>query len=408
MKEFFKQIFSDIWKNKFSRIIFLSMVTLIIVATILNAQFSIYYFFSHLFKGQLYDDPSTYRKTQYGFTENPKKTEKLFKSGVEKIAKRSVKIYKKEKANLKKIFTEPFNHMEGLEKSISSDSLVLMDTYFSDLSMFCSPFSSIQSLNQKIERQEKLNRRSQIKHEGDKIAKFAISENDIIDEMNFLIQLDYDYLYYAAQKKPDSLPLLELREKIHLAVCKPIEIAHILENSIEYIEYHTEKIEYEKSITGNYKNSDFLYQNTRDNLQSNSYYLLLLKRQFNHSYYNTENIYARKKKTWNLFLLSGNNDYLIQYIQTLFAIAKNAGKDELNSIFKELKLLHTSKLDDNLIYNYILAEVAYRLGDYTTSKDYIEIIYNLSSDENQASQYTPQLKAAQRLEFMINLATADQ
>ena len=362
----FLQIFKNIWNNKISKYFLLIALTLLVIGLTLTLKMPIYNFFYRLFVGEVYFDPYTYKNREYGFTEKPEKSEKLFRKGYKKLVKMASELYDIDYSN--PILSKEFNHEASWESLTSEESLELVYMLFHDLELFCVPFDSGEA--GEYESTERLKKRYSIhrKKQTDSI-QFAIKDEEFAKYANELLEIDQNYFFLALQKKPDSIPVLKLREKILRSVCKPQKISVEMTRSLEYHEYKTEKEVYLK-FKGN--NPDFIIDETFSRLKKDKLYATLLKEQFQNTYFLTKNIADRLQQSYNYYILKHDDYYLENYLTSVLEYSRNSGIKENENIYTRLKLLKTSQTENNSTLLYTMAEVSFRLRKYDDTREYLD------------------------------------
>jgi len=364
----FKQILHDIWNNKVSKYFLLVMVTLTIVGTSLSLKMPIYNFFYRLFVGEVFFDPYTYKTGEYGFTEKPEKSEKLFRKGFKKLVETASKLYRIDYE--KPLLSEKFTHESSWENMASEKSLELVYMLFHDLELFCVPFDTQRdpdlSENENLKKRHYVDRKSSTEN-----LQFAIKDEEFAKYANLLLEIDQNYFYLALQKKPDSLPALKIREKLMRAVCKPQKISVEMTRALEYREYKTEK-----EVYGQFKgsNPDYIAEETYNRLKKDNYYTILLKEQFRNTYYITQNIAERLLQSYNYYILKGDNFYLENYLQSILEYSRNSGRDQNEKIYQRLLSLQNEKTKDNKTLLYTLAEVSFKLHKYEETRQYLDAL----------------------------------
>jgi hypothetical protein len=348
------------------------MITLTVIGVSMSLKIPIYNFFHNMFVGEMFFDPSGYKTGEYGFNENPGKSEKLFKKGYQKLVKLASETYKIEYSD--PMLSEKFNHEDSWESLASEDSLKLVYMLFHDMELFCVPFVGENdpdlTENEKLKKRYNVNRKSD--NEG---LQFAIKDDEFTKYANLILDIDQNYFYLSQQKKPDSIPALKMREKLLRAVCKPQNISVEMTRALEYREYKTEKEVYLHFKGGN---PDFIADETYNNLRKDKLYGILLKEQFQNTFFVTQNIHDRLQQSYNYYILKHDDFYLENYIQSALEYSRNSGVRQNENIFAKLLSLMNEKNKSNKTLLYALAEVGFRLHKYDESREYLDKLSLLS------------------------------
>ncbi|MDH4199095.1 MAG: hypothetical protein OEV66_01845 [Spirochaetia bacterium] len=387
----FTQIFREIWKNKISRYVLLIALTLILVGAILNGKMVIYNFFYRLYSGEVFFDPYTYKKNVYGFSENPGKAEKLFLKGLKKIVNISADLYKTGEPDL--LLSGKFNHDLGWENFTSDNSIEMVYMLLHDLELFCVPFDTGNS--PESDHSENLKKRYSIKRNSSKeLAQYALKEDEFTDIADKILMIDQEYFYFALQKKPDSVPVLLMREKLLKALCRPRNISVELTRALEYREYKTEKEVYSK-FKGN--NAEFIANETFKILKQDKQYAKILKLQFNSSYYMTRNMDEKIRQSYNNYLLHNDTFYLENYLKNVLEMSHYSGLKENQKAYDMLVSMKNDRMMTNKTFVYTLAELSFRAHRYQDTQKYLDIV-SKTSDLAGTDLYR-----VRRLYFMLDL-----
>jgi hypothetical protein len=383
------EVFKHIWQNKLSRIILISAIFLIVGASIIRINIGIYNFFYKISKGQVFFDPNSFKKGNYGFNENPKKAKKLFQKSVKKLLKIAENTY-----GVKipyPIFTDEFDHDRTWENFVNSQAAEVLFMLFHDVELFCMPYST----DPAGDAQSRLEKRNYIqrKSSGD-ILQFAIKDNQFAHYANQLLKIDQNYLFTALQKKPDSIPVLFFRRQLLKAVCKPANISTQMTRAVEFMEYSSEK-----EISRNFQGGDanLIYDQTMELLQKNPKYAILIKEQYMESYFFTKNTIEKIKQSYNNYILQQNDFYFENYLKNIQELSSVSGVDQNRKILQTLKTMQTEKNKNNFSFLYTLAEVSFRSRYYEQTIEYLELI-NLGNKLEGYDYYK-----VKRLNFLIQL-----
>jgi len=390
----FVQIFSDIWRNKYSRFALIIFLLLLFIGSILLLHMKIYNFFYYGLSGKSFSAPRTYTNQDYGFAEDEKRSISLFKKGIGKLVDEVVDLY--EIKGIDTDFLKEPEHNGQWYDYYNPETTETVLNFFKDLELFCQPYISDGTIAGELEFQKKLTQRTPAggKHHKGAIV-YPITESNYIDLMNYLVELDSDYFYPALEKKPDSQTILKLREQILRSVCRTHNISLQYQRAIAYIEYKTEKKIFQNSKDNEPR--DILTEQVFRALTENSYYKSLLKEHFRHSFFETADLRAKVTQSFNYYTLTADPQYLLEYVITLKEKSKISGKNLNHEITKILLDIKNKTVTRNPVYILAVAEAAYRAGDKELSKKYLRMILNNDKIEGYEKF------EARRLDFAINL-----
>ena len=296
----------------------------------------------------------------------------MFRKGFHKLVKLSSKLYDIEYS--KPVFSDKFNHEITWESQSSEKALELVQMLFHDLELFCVPYDTDQdpdlNENKNLEKRYTVSRESSTEN-----IQFAIKDGEFKKYANILLDIDQNYLFIALQKKPDSIPVLKLRERLLRAVCKPQNISIQMTRSLEYREYKTEKEIYKRYQISN---ADYIYMETFNRLKADKLYSILLREQFQNTFFLSQNIADRMQQSYNYYILKNDDYYLENYLNSILEFSKNSGFRENQKIYEKLLLLKNPRTENNKSLLYVLAEVAFRIHKYDETKTYLDQLSKIS------------------------------
>jgi len=355
-----KYLLQNLWKNIFARIGIIFFIFILIFSLVYKSKNSIYTFFNQIFKGMEFDNPSSYAHQAYGYSENPIKAISLYKDGIEDMLDVIFDIY--ELSLPDKIFIKKINLKTHYKNSITNNIDKNLSICFSDMKLFCKSFLNKTGLANKIEKEEKLTKRTlelQVKNKPTPYS-FILTKENYLNLRSKLIEIDMKYFERSFQKKPDNLALITLREQINEAICKPYNNIRFIKKAIYYLEYKTEKNYYYDQKNMNEK-IDFekIYDKTFSKLTKNKFYIYLLKKFFIQSKNITKDISWQLKKSLTLFLKTNDKIYLSYYIKNSLKKARTSSSKTATIIFNKLYAIQYKNISKDFDYVYALAEIAY-------------------------------------------------
>ena len=360
------QMLKDIWNNKISKYLLITALAMIMIGLILSNKIPIYNFYSRLFSGKIYFDPNTYGNREYGYQENPAKARKLFGKGLKALVKLASHAYHIDYEN--PILPGELKHDRPWNSQVSENALKLVSLLFHDMELFCIPFDTQD--HQRFYSSEKLNQRNYVQRDSEmESLVFAIKDDEFNTYANTLLEIDQSFFYMGLQKKPDSIPLLKIRENLLRAVCKPQNIGLQMTRAIQYKEYKIEKEVYRK-----YKGNDqeFIANETYNLLKKDKDYETLLKEQFQNTYFVTRSISERMKQSYNYYILKHDDYYLENYLTSILEYSAISGLKENEIIYNKALSLYHDQNTGNKSLLYTLAEISFRLHKFAETKEYLD------------------------------------
>jgi len=391
------RVFTDIWKSKVSRVILLLLLLLSTFAAIYLIRIDIYTSLSTIGRGMVFDDPSTYDEGPFGFTEDAEQAESLYRESLEQLLE-----YTEDPYNftiVEPLFDDAISEKENWSINLSPENAKIIKIYLNDIRVFCQNFRTQKTINAEIDYTKQLNQRHKIiSEENGQVSEFAISKGSFLEHANQLLSVDEKTLEMALQKKPDYLPALDLRNKIRGSVCKELTIPLNIMRTLGYLEYKFNKIEYFKGKHLHTPDPEIISENTFQSLKSNRTYKSLIKKHFSHSYYNSGNESWKAKKSWSLYILSQDKDYLNKHIASTLKISRVSNIQENKSYYNQLLSIKHRGIEFEFLYNYALAEVAFRAGSIERSKMHLNKI-----SKNRSFNRHPDIVWAKRLKFALEV-----
>ena len=344
-----------------------------------RSRYSIYNFFTYLSVGAMYDDPSTWSDSPYGFIEDKEKAKELLKDGLVKLVEKSLDTYSiKEQGR----FLHNKLHLNlSWQNHIQAQYLESTLTLLQQIRLFCKPVRSESDIYEEWQSKTRLDSHESHKSNG---SKTIITSNDAAELRKWLRKLDQKYFYTAMQKKPNSYSVVRLRDDIFQSLCEPMYSIQIWYKALNYIEYKTEKEAF--SIYSRSSSADsniikidpnLLELKTKARLAKNSEYIKFSNEFFHRSFFSVRNIDWKIKEAWRNFLQNQNNESLNEYCEIMLSKCRISGIAECRLIYDSLYKLKFKGIESNPAYLYALGETAFRSRNYNRAELLLKAIINL-------------------------------
>ena len=365
-------------KNKSLQIILLFFVSIFIAFGIYSLRYSIYNFFLYLSTGPIYDDPSTWSKGLYGFSEDKKKAKEFLKEGLEKLVEKSLEVYSLDSDSERNFLRSKLPLNISWQNHIKPSYLEPTLTVLQQIKLFCKPVRSDSDIYQEWQQNTKLDSYEAYN------SKTMIPEEKVTELRKWLRTLDQKYFYISMQKKPDSYSLVTLRDDIFQSLCEPMYSIQIWHKALDYIEYKTEKETFAiySISSGDSANqiridANLLDLKTKEKLTENSEYIKFSNEFFHRSFFSAKDIDWRIKAAWKSFLVNQDNKSLNKYCEIMLNKCRISGIAECKLIYDSLYKLKFKGVESNPTYLYALAETSFRLRNYTRANTILRGIINL-------------------------------
>jgi len=359
----FKFLLHQIWKNKFIRYLLIATLAVIVVSFFLKVKFPIYNFFQKVFEQPEFDNPISYKGKPYGYTPDPSYARQHLKDALENIVSLAANIYD-ENIDSDEIFSKKIISLENnWRNNLNGKTLNLVYNVFYDLKLYCKEVTSISSASTKWQQEKKLLKRHLKKQEFGEYNpyNFGISKNNLSSIVKDLMDIDYNYLYPAIQKQPDSWAIITLHEQIQQIACKPYRGITWWQRALYFLEYQQEKKVYLYHKKNKAKIlADAFPSKVFSLLKTNVRYKEFLKQFFLRNNLASWNGDLKIDQSWSNYLLTHELDYLLEYIKLMQVKSRTSGTAKAKKIYYTLlnKVRHRN-IEANPYYLLALAESAF-------------------------------------------------
>lgn len=382
-----------LWSKIYIRLFVYLLVFAGFFSIFYSQRISIYNFFDYSFGGQNFENPSTYASSP--FVENQKKSQRLTQSGMIKISRYAMSLYKYQKPKL--ILKSNFSFDNNWQQQLEDQALTITNILLNDMRLLCEPAFSEANVRANWQTEKKLQKlHSQKQGKKNSIAKAVTFEN-YESIKNALLRFDRSYFKTALQKKPDNVVAITIRQSIFSALCLPAQASSFWQQGIDYIEYKTENT-LEKQNPSFQESPDELYYAVQEHLKKDDRYHFFLKELFAlGSHYGGDNNW-KLQESWNAFAFTNDKYYFRSFLQTTLKQIKGLSKLQNCQVFDHLYSVGYAGIEKEFLYTYTLAESAYRCGKIKQAKS---IVRHILKQKFYQEHY--QMRKAQRLAFLLEL-----